>query len=348
MTDYEDVCVLIPTLDEAETIGSVIDRFYEEGFSNVLVVDGGSADGTAEIAAERGVRVVQQSGTGKGQAVREGIQLIETPFVLMADGDGTYRAEDAHKMVEPLLSGESEHVIGNRFADMEDGAMTRLNQVGNRILNRTFRLVHGRNLQDILSGYRAFTRGSIDRFRLRADGFGIETELAVECVKHNVSTSVVPIRYLARPGDSDTNLRPFRDGGAILLTLYRLAKTNNPLFYFGSVGTVSTGIGGVVAAYVGIEWLTQGISHEVLAVVAAFFILFGVQLLIFGILSDMIVSLHREQLRRIEQFSASPRLERDRPSHGREARSTDRSVERAGDSSSGEGEQPRSSKSHNG
>jgi dolichol-phosphate mannosyltransferase len=303
MADYEDVCVLIPTLDEAETIGEVVDRFHEEGLTNVLVVDGRSSDATREIAAERGARVVEQSGVGKGQAVRQGLERIDEPYVLMADGDGTYRPEDAHTMLEPLLAGESEHVIGDRFADMDEGAMTRLNRAGNWLVNRAFQTVHGRYLQDILSGYRAFTRASIDRFKLRADGFGIETEMAVECVKHNVPTSVVPIRYEARPGGSETNLRPLRDGGAIILTLYRLAKTNNPLFYFGSVGSVSTVVGGLLAAYVGVEWITRGISHEVLAVVAVFFILFGVQLVIFGILSDMIVSLHREQLRRVEQLT---------------------------------------------
>jgi glycosyltransferase (TIGR04182 family) len=303
MADRSEVCILIPTLNEAETIGSVIDDFTERGFENILVVDGDSTDGTREIAESKGARVVVQSGSGKGQAVREGLRHVEVPYVLMLDGDATYRVEDADAMLEPLFAGRAEHVIGDRFADMEDGAMSRLNQVGNRIINRAFSLIHGRNLQDILSGYRAFTVESLDRISLSAEGFGIETELAVECVKHGIPTEVVPIRYEARPDESETNLHPFRDGWTIITTLYRMAKTNNPLFYFGSIGAVSTTVGVVLGAWVAVEWLTRNISHEVIAVVSAFAILFGVQLLIFGVLSDMIVALNREQTRRLEEVA---------------------------------------------
>jgi dolichol-phosphate mannosyltransferase len=124
--------------------------------------------------------------------------------------------------------------------------------------------------------------------------------MAVECVKRNIETTVVPVSYLPRPSGSDTNLRPIRDGGIIFLELYRRAKTNNPLFYFGSVGGVSTLTGIIIAAYVGIEWVTVRVSHEVLAVVAAFAIIVGVQLLMFGVLSDLILSLHRDTLRKID------------------------------------------------
>jgi dolichol-phosphate mannosyltransferase len=301
VSDGGDVCVLIPTLDEAETIGRVIDGLRDQGYENVLVIDGGSTDGTRDIAHEHGVRIERQSSRGKGSAIREALSMIDAEYVLMLDGDGTYRAADADAMLEPLRSGRAKHVIGNRFADMEPNAMPRLNQAGNRLINRAFAFIHGRDLVDITSGYRAFTRESAERFHLTATGFGIETEFAVECVKRNVDTEIVPITYRSRPAESETNLRPVRDGAVILVTLYRLAKTNNPLFYFGSVGVLSSLLGGVIGAYVGIEWVTRGISHEVLAVVAGVSVLFGVQLLIFGVLSDMILSLHREQLRRIER-----------------------------------------------
>ncbi len=303
MADRTDVCVLLPTLNEAETIGDVIDGFREAGFENVLVVDGDSSDRTREIAAEHDARVLTQSGSGKGQAVREGVDAIEEPYVLMADGDGTYRPEDADAMLEPLFSGEAEHVIGNRFADMEPEAMSRLNAVGNRLINRMFATIHGRNLRDILSGYRAFTRSSFDRFRLDADGFGIETELAVECVRNGVSTDVVPITYKARPGGSETNLHPIADGGRIILTLYTLAKTNNPIFYFGSVASVGTLAGVAVGLFVGYRYFVAGVSHEVLALLSAFLILLSVQLLMFGVLSDILVSVNREQTRRLEEIS---------------------------------------------
>ena len=299
MTD-EDVCVLIPTLNEAETIGDVVEGFFEQGFTNVLVVDGDSTDDTPSIAEANGARVVTQRGSGKGQAVREALEIIEAEYVILVDGDGTYDPADAPDLLQPVISGKAEHVIGDRFAGMEAGAMSRFNQFGNRLINRAFRFVHGRDFQDILSGYRAFTKQSVEKFRLRATGFGIETELAVECAKHEVSTSVVPVTYHPRPDGSSTNLRPVRDGAVILVTLYRLAKTNNPLFYFGSVGTFSLLVGLSLGAYVGYEWFWNSVSHEVMAVLAGVSVIFGVQLIMFGVLSDMILALHREQLRRLE------------------------------------------------
>ncbi|WP_135662770.1 S-layer glycoprotein N-glycosyltransferase AglJ [Halorhabdus rudnickae] len=304
MRDYDDVCVLIPTYNEAGAIGDVIDGFHDEGLDNILVIDGGSADDTQQIAADHGARVVEQSGNGKGQAVREALEFIDEPYVLMVDGDGTYGPEDANAMLEPLLTGKANHVIGNRFADMEPGAMTRLNRVGNRLINRAFARIHGRDFKDILSGYRAFTHESLDRFGLSSEGFGIETELSVECVKHNVATVVVPIRYESRPDETETSLRPFRDGGVILLTLYRMAKTNNPLFYFGSVGIASLVAGAGLGVYVAIEWITRGISHNVLALVGGIAVIFGVQLLMFGTLSDMIVKLHRQQMNQLDRALA--------------------------------------------
>lgn len=308
MADRDDVCVLVPTYNEAATIGDVVESFVADGFEHILVIDGGSDDGTRDIAAEAGARVVEQSGTGegsgKGQAVREALnRYIEQPYVLMLDGDGTYRPDEVDRLLDPLLAGDTEHVIGNRFANMETGAMSRLNRIGNSVINTAFSVIHGRNLTDILSGYRAFSLESVQRFNLTADGFGIETEFAVECVKHGVSTTVVPITYQARPDDSETNLRPFRDGAVIVLTLYRMAKTNNPLFYFGSVGVGSTLLGVGLTVYVGYEWVVRGIPHEVIALAAASGILLGVQLLMFGVLSDMIVALNREQTRQLSDIA---------------------------------------------
>jgi glycosyltransferase (TIGR04182 family) len=303
MGSYDDVCVLIPTYNEAETIGDVIERFKAQGLENVLIIDGGSTDGTTEIATDADARVVEQSGSGKGQAVREGVGLVSEPYVLLVDGDSTYRPEEAERLLEPLMDGEAEHVIGDRFADMQPGAMTRLNKFGNSIINPAFNLIHGRDLKDILSGYRAFTRDSFDRLSLSASGFGIETEMSVECVRHDIRTAVVPITYEPRPEESETKLHPLRDGGAIILTLYRMTKKNNPLFYFGSVGVISALVGLLLAFYVVYDWVVRSISHEVIALAAGVGLLFGIQLVMFGVLSDLILTANREQSRRIDRLA---------------------------------------------
>jgi glycosyltransferase (TIGR04182 family) len=317
MGEYDEVCVLIPTYNEAETIGPVVEGFRAEGFEQILVMDGGSDDGTQQLARDAGAEIATQRGEGKGQAVREAVELIDQPYVLLVDGDSTYRPDEAQRLLEPLLAGEADHVIGDRFADMKPGAMTRLNKAGNRIINRAFRFIHGRDLQDILSGYRAFTRESFQKLSLSADGFGIETEMSVECVKHDVRTTVVPITYEPRPEESETNLRPFRDGGNIIVRLYQMARTNNPIFYFGSVGMVSVLSGFVLAAFVAYRWIARGVSHEVYALAAGVALLFGIQLVMFGVLSDLIVAANRrhdQQLNRIEE-----RLETIESTDGEEA-----------------------------
>jgi dolichol-phosphate mannosyltransferase len=232
MVDRDAVCVLIPTYDEVATIGDIVRDFREQGFDRVLVADGHSTDGTREAAREAGATVVTQSGrgqgNGKGQAVREGLALVDREYVLMLDGDGTYDPAAADRLLEPLFEDDCDHVVGNRRADIRPGAMTRLNRFGNWITNHGFEFIHGEYLADILSGYRAFTLGSVRELTLTEDGFGIETEMSVECVKHGQRVQVVPITYYARPDDSQTNLHPLRDGAVIMLTLYRMAKTTLP------------------------------------------------------------------------------------------------------------------------
>ncbi|WP_330632073.1 S-layer glycoprotein N-glycosyltransferase AglJ [Halocatena halophila] len=301
--DSDDVCVLIPTYNEAATIGSVIDGFTEQGYTNVLVIDGHSSDDTRTIATEHGARVIEQRRSGKGQAVREALEYVEVPYVVMIDGDATYDPSAIEDLLEPLRNGRAEHVIGDRLEEIDPAAMSRMNRIGNRLINTAFTLIHGRDFADILSGYRAFTRSSIEQMSLSADGLTIETELAVACVKHRIPTAVVPIDYRPRPNGSESNLDPVRDGGRIFHTLYRLARTNNPVFYFGSLGLCSVLFGSTVGAYVGYEWFVVHVSHEALAVLSAFAILLGVQLFMFGVVTDMVVAVNREHTRQIESLA---------------------------------------------
>lgn len=297
--ERDEVCIFIPTLNEAPTIGELVEGFRQRGFLHILVMDGNSTDGTPDIARAAGAVVRSQTGKGKGNAIIEAVDIIDQPYVLMLDGDGTYSPEDAEKMLEPLGRG-FDHVIGDRLANPEAGAFTRLNFLGNQLLNVMFRIAHGKDLSDILSGYRAFTLHSIRQMTLKEAGFEIETEMAVEAVRNGQRVTVVPVRYLARPG-TVTKLNPFQDGLRIFSTIYRLAKMNNPIFYFGIIGLFISLVGGVIGVYVVLEWL-KNIEHLPLTILTVLLITMGFQIFMFGVISDMLLGFHRETTRQIEQL----------------------------------------------
>ncbi len=295
-----DVCILIPTLNEAATIGELIKDFKKEGFSNILVIDGNSRDGTAQIAKAEGARVVLQTGKGKGQAMIQAFELIESPYIIMVDGDGTYLAKEAPFLLEPVLEGKADHVIGNRLEKYSPGAFTRLNLVGNRLINALFDFVYGAQLRDILSGYRAFTLESIKDLELNKTGFEIETEISVECILKKQRVEEITITYLPRSKKGETKLNPVKDGIRIGSTIYRLAKIHNPIFYFGIIGFIFIMAGLFTGTYVVVEWFGN-VTHVLLSILTTLFIIFGLQMFIFGMLSDLIVTLHRQTINLIRE-----------------------------------------------
>ena len=297
-----DVCILIPTLNEAATIGQLIKDFKKDGFSNILVIDGNSRDGTGQIAEAEGARVVMQSGKGKGQAMIQAFELIESPYVVMIDGDGTYLAREAPSLLEPILEGRADHVIGSRLENYSPGAFTKLNIVGNRLINIFFDVAYGVSLKDILSGYRAFTLDSMRELELNKTGFEIETEISVECILKAQRVEEVQITYLPRSEKGATKLNPVKDGFRIGSTIYRLVKVHNPMFYFGIIGSFFVLAGLLAGAFVIIQW-SQGITRIPLSILTALFVIFGLQMFIFGMLSDLIVTLHRQTINLIQEIN---------------------------------------------
>ena len=297
--DKDQVCILIPTLNESPTIGYVIQGYLHLGFSHILVIDGHSTDDTRQIAETAGASVILQQGKGKGTAIIEAFSRITLPFILMVDGDGTYLPEDAESIISPLLQG-ADQVIGDRLIPENRTSFSRMNYFGNQILNRLFKVAHGRYLNDILSGYRAFRLDSIRQMQLHESGFGIETEISAEAVRNGHTIQIVPIAYRKRMG-TQTKLNPFHDGLKISTTIYRLAKMSNPLFYFGLIGMIIFCGGLITGIYVIYEWLQQ-IEHIPLTIFTVLLIIAGFQIFMFGILSDMSISLHREVMREIQSL----------------------------------------------
>lgn len=296
--EKDQVCILIPTLNESPTIGALVREFRELGYPHIFIIDGNSTDDTRTIAAREGARVKVQTGKGKGNALIEAFPLIEQPYVLMIDGDGTYSPGDAEKLLAPLAEGYDQ-VIGDRLTLQNREAFSWLNYFGNQVLNRLFKVAHSAYLSDILSGYRAFTRDAIRQMHLKEVGFGIETEISAEAVRSGQKISIVPIEYKKRAG-TPTKLNPFHDGFKITATIYRLARMNNPLFYFGLIGLTFMATGVFFGIYIIYEWFRQ-IEHIPLAILTVLLIIVGFQVFMFGILSDMMLALHREVVRELHE-----------------------------------------------
>ncbi|WMW21540.1 S-layer glycoprotein N-glycosyltransferase AglJ [Methanolobus mangrovi] len=298
----ENVCILLPTLNEEATIGPVIRDFRSEGFDNILVIDGNSKDRTREIAEAEGARVIVQTGKGKGQAIKQAFDFIEEDYIVMADGDGTNLAKDVHVVLAPVLEGKADHVMGNRLVDYEKGAFTRLNLIGNKIINKLFGLAYGVWLDDILTGYRAFNRKAIKSFELKKLGFEIESEITIESVKKDLRIVEVPTTYLARHSEGATKLNPLKDGFRIGSTIYKMAKMHNPMFYFGIIGGSLILSGLITGTYVVIEWF-HGVTRIPMTILTTLLIIAGFQMFVFGMLSDLVVSLHRENMRMLRKLS---------------------------------------------
>ena len=292
----EDICILIPTLNEGKTIAGLVKEFKSLGYSDILVIDGHSTDDTVSKAQKAGARIIIQIGTGKGQAISQAFHLLSSKYVVMIDGDGTYLPEEIGKLLEPVISGQADHVIGNRFSNYQKGAFTGLNLFGNMILNKIFGLAYSIWLNDILSGYRVFNYNAYKQIELNRTGFEVETEITIECVKKDMKIVEVPITYLARVSGAATKLRPVRDGFRIGSTIYLLARTHNPLFYFNLIGGLLTLIGIIIGIYVVNEWI-KDITHVPLTILATLLIVTGILMFIFAILSDLIVSMNRENMR---------------------------------------------------
>jgi len=233
--------------------------------------------------------------------MKEVFEVIEEEYILLIDGDGTYLPSEAPALLEPVMKGRAEHVVGNRHGRMQGGALKRLNMFGNKMINFFFSTIYRVRLTDILSGYRAFTREGIHSLDLSTPGFEIESEMTIESVKKGLRIVEVPISYRPRSAGTKTKLHPFRDGLKIILTIFRMAKTENPMFYFGLIGSFFAAAGFLIGLYVARDWLYYRIDHIPLTILTAILIIVGFQLFLIGMQGDMMASMHRELIRELHR-----------------------------------------------
>jgi glycosyltransferase involved in cell wall biosynthesis len=231
------VTVVIPCHNEAEGITGVITGFPRRqlkahGYElEVLVINNRSTDNTPRVARSAGARVVNEPKKGKGNAIRTGFYSIpeDTDYVVMLDGDDTYRPEEIIRLLEPINSGFCNVVIGSRLGGrIQQGSMTAFNRLGNWVFSHLVRYSYRVNVTDVLTGYFAWNRDAIVRLRphLQSAGFAIEMEMITKMARLGEEIYSVPISYNSRAGES--NLRPIRDGMRILSMYLRNLSWNPP------------------------------------------------------------------------------------------------------------------------
>lgn len=219
------VMVLLPTLDEAEGLALVLPRIPVEQLSKkgweleILVVDGGSQDGTKEIAQQFGCHFIPQQGKGKGAAMRLGfLRFLKSKCdaLVMFDADGTYHPEEIPKLLSKLH--DYDVVIGDRLGgSIDPDAMNRTNYFGNHMLTWIAVALFGVPINDLCSGYWAFSRRTISELKLNSMRFEIEAEMYTSCAVENLEIAHVPIRYSKRLGDA--KLGSVKDGWNIFRKL---------------------------------------------------------------------------------------------------------------------------------
>ncbi len=212
---------MLPALDEADAVAEVVngvplDVLTKAGYeTTIVVIDGGSTDGTQDIAQGLGCEVIAQSSKGKGAGMRQGFKEFQAgdyDILVMLDVDGTYDPAE----IPILLKSLEKHdlVIADRLnGEIADGAKTKMNWVGNHLLTWFAVSLYGVKINDLCTGYWAFTRKAINRLQLNSMRFEIEAEMYTSAVRRNLSIGQVPISYKPRKGFA--KLGSVKDGTSI-------------------------------------------------------------------------------------------------------------------------------------
>lgn len=227
------IAVLVPCYNESLTVEKVVADFKSAlPGAEVYVFDNSSEDGTAGLARGAGAHVRSVRLRGKGHVVRRMFADVEADVYVMVDGDDTYCAASAPRLVQAVVGG---HDMVVALREATDAAAYRAGHAfGNRLLTGFLAWLFARPCRDILSGYRAFSRRFVKSFPAQSAGFEIETELTVHALELHMPIDEVTTPYKERPEGSLSKLSTWRDGFRILKTMLKLFSTERPIAFYGS------------------------------------------------------------------------------------------------------------------
>ena len=237
----DKIAVLIPCKDEATAIAKVVNDFrHSLPEAVVYVYDNCSTDDTARIAAEAGAVVRHEPVPGKGNVVRRMFREVEAECYVMVDGDDTYPAEAARQLVEAVSLHGADMAIGDRLSTTYfDENKRPMHNAGNRLVRNLVRSIYHIEVNDIMTGYRAFSRRFVKLFPVMSDGFQVETEMTLHALDKRFAIKQVPIAYRDRAeGGSTSKLNTLGDGRRVLQTILVLFKEYKPMRFFGWVAAL--------------------------------------------------------------------------------------------------------------
>ena len=303
-----EIAVLVPCLNEAAAIGKVVADFRAAlPTATVYVYDNNSTDDTAKVAAAAGAEVRRERRPGKGNVVRRMFQDIEADIYVMVDGDDTYDAASAPRLVTQLVDDNLDMLVGRRV-ETHQAAYRMGHRLGNRVLTGLVGKLFGSQIEDMLSGYRVFSRRFAKSFPSFSREFEIETELTVHALQMRMSVAEIETPYKERPPGSVSKLRTFRDGWRILVTIMNLMRNERPLLFFTWIGLLFTLIAVVLGIPVLVEYLDTGLVRRFpTAILCSALGIIAVVCIATGLMLDLVAHVRREQKRLAYLRYPSPR-----------------------------------------
>ena len=305
------IAVLVPCYNEEVAISQVVADFKKAlPGAAIHVYDNNSKDGTFEAAKRAGAIVGRELLQGKGHVVRRMFADVEADIYVLVDGDATYDAPSAPKMIARLVDENLDMVVGCRV-DRRSDAYRRGHRSGNRLLTGFINKTFGGKFSDILSGYRVFSRRFVKSFPALSGGFEIETELTVHALELGMPVEEIDTPYFSRPEGSESKLNTWRDGFRILWTILKLWRTERPVLFFGAVGVLEATAAIILAEpVVATYWRTGTVPRLPTAVLATGLIVLAVIAWASGLILDTVTRGRREMKRLSYLEHGSPRADR--------------------------------------
>lgn len=289
------IAVLVPCFNEAAAIAQVVQDFRAAlPMAEIYVYDNNSSDDTVAIAAAAGAHVRSERHQGKGFVVRRMFADVDADIYVLVDGDATYDAASAAAMIAKLIDERLDMVVAHRV-DQDEQAYRPGHRTGNLLLTRFLADTFGRGFDDILSGYRVFSRRFVKTIPLLSDGFEIETELSVHALELSMPVGEMPTPYFARPAGSHSKLNTWRDGLRILATILKLYRSEKPLRCFTTLAFTLALMSVIVSIPVLLTYVEEGIVPRLpTAVLSTGIMLVAVIALFSGLVLDTVSRGRRE------------------------------------------------------